>query len=155
METNNILLEDQSQLNSDSQPKTDKKLDFSYNIQKKVQPSPVHNLQYIELPTESGIAYRIVSDVSLLFNQKRLSNTIGIDEAKSWLNSLNNTPSENLGAKFSDEQLISLVKSRHVQSPSDLRSWSNFLTDQAKSLKDFVELNSKYNSKKTQNESNS
>ena len=113
--------------------------------------NPIHSLQYIELPSSTGTYYRIVSDVSLLFNQKRIASTIGIDEANNWLKSLNQSSTENLGDKFTDEQLISLVKSRHVQSPSDLRSWSNFLTKQAKDIQDFVDLNVKYNTKQKEN----
>ncbi len=126
-------------------------IDYNLQIQKKTESSPIHDLQYIELPTEVGTYYRIVSDVSLLFNQKRIASTIGIDEANNWLKSLNQSTSENLGDKFTDEQLISLVKSRHVQSPSDLRSWSNFLTKQAKDIQDFVDLNVKFNSKQKEN----
>lgn len=126
-------------------------VDYSFLIQKKTESSPIHALQYIELPSQQGTYYRIVSDVSLLFNQKRIASTIGIDEANNWLKSLNQTTTENLGDKFTDEQLISLVKSRHVQSPSDLRSWSNFLTKQAKDIQDFVELNVKYNNKQNDN----
>ena len=155
MDTNSNLLYEQAQKLENNANILSHLPQYGYSIQKKCTPSPIHNLQYVELPTEYGFAFRIVSDVSLLFNQKRLANTIGVDEAKAWLTSLNHESSENLGAKFSDDQLISLVKSRHVQSPSDLRSWSNFLTDQAKSIQDFVELNSKYNSKNTEYETNS
>ena len=126
-------------------------VDYSLLIQKKTESSPIHALQYIELPSHTGTYYRIVSDVSLLFNQKRIASTIGIDEANNWLKSLNQSSSENLGDKFTDEQLISLVKSRHVQSPSDLRSWSNFLTKQAQDIQDFVDLNVKYNYKQKEN----
>lgn len=126
-------------------------VDYSLLIQKKTESSPIHALQYIELPSNTGTYYRIVSDVSLLFNQKRIASTIGIDEANNWLKSLNQSSTENLGDKFTDEQLISLVKSRHVQSPSDLRSWSNFLTNQAKDIQDFVDLNVKYNTKQKEN----
>lgn len=127
-------------------------VDYSLLIQKQTEFSPIHDLQYIELPSPVGSYIRIVSDVSLLFNQKRLASTIGIDEANNWLKSLNQSSTENLGDKFTDEQLISLVKSRHVQSPSDLRSWSNFLTKQAKDIQDFVDLNVKYNTKQKDNE---
>lgn len=126
-------------------------VDYSLLIQKKTESSPIHALQYIELPSQQGTYFRIVSDVSLLFNQKRIASTIGIDEANNWLKSLNQSSTENLGDKFTDEQLISLVKSRHVQSPSDLRSWSNFLTKQAKDIQDFVDLNIKYNSNQKEN----
>lgn len=126
-------------------------VDYNLLIQKQTESSPIHDLQYIELPSPVGSYYRIVSDVSLLFNQKRLASTIGIDEANNWLKSLNQSSTENLGDKFTDEQLISLVKSRHVQSPSDLRSWSNFLTKQAKDIQDFVDLNVKYNTKQKEN----
>lgn len=151
MDTNSNLLYDQVQEHENNANILSHLPQYGYSIQKKCTSSPIHNLQYVELPTEFGFAVRIVSDVSLLFNQKRLANTIGVDEAKAWLTSLNNEFSENLGAKFSDDQLISLVKSRHVQSPSDLRSWSNFLTDQAKDIQDFVDLNVKYNSKQKEN----
>lgn len=73
-------------------------------------------------------AYSIVDDIYMLFNQQRLVSA-GVDTVKAWLNQL--TPkSDALGElrkKCSDEQLMSLCKSRYIQSPSELLAWSEYL----------------------------
>lgn len=69
-------------------------------------------------------------DVYLLFNQQRL-NALGSDTANSWLSSLStpsNSPLHELLDKCTDEQKLSLIKSRHIQSASELQAWDNFLT---------------------------
>ena len=70
--------------------------------------------------------YRIVSDISLIFDQKRL-NSLSPDSVRSWLNTLQGGTSEPALSGLSDDQLLMFVKSRHIQSPSDLKAWSDHL----------------------------
>ena len=69
-----------------------------------------------------------VSDIYLLFNQRRLSSA-GADTINAWLNTL--TPKSDalaeLRKKCSDEQLMQICKSRYIQSPSELLAWSEYL----------------------------
>lgn len=74
------------------------------------------------------------SDIDLLFNQQRLDN-LGIDQINNWLSSLSHSQSSAIKGKYSDEELIALCKSRHIQSPQELLNWSEYLTSQFEQLK--------------------
>ena len=41
--------------------------------------------------------------------------------------------------QMSDAQILDTIKSRHLQSPSELISWSEFLMSQAKEIEDRIE----------------
>ena len=69
-------------------------------------------------------------DIYLLFNQQRL-NALGSDTINQWVSSLQSSKNSELSQlldKCTDEQKISLIKSRHIQSASELQAWDNFLT---------------------------
>lgn len=75
--------------------------------------------------------YFISSDLVLLFNQERL-NALGDSALLEYVNSLtstNDTLSE-LRKNCSDSELLSIIKSRHIQSRSELLAWSNYLSYQ-------------------------
>lgn len=74
------------------------------------------------------------SDIDLLFNQQRLEN-LGIDQINNWLSSLSSSQSSAIKGKFSDDELIALCKSRHIQSPQELLNWSQYLTSQYENIK--------------------
>lgn len=93
------------------------------------QPSPIDDLLIIDgVDLDGELTNTHVNDVFLLFNQQRLSG-LGIDTINSWLASLTpkNDDLAELRAKCSDEQLLSLVKSKYIQSPSELEAWSTYL----------------------------
>lgn len=77
--------------------------------------------------TDDDVPLRVrVNDIYLLFNQSRLS-LVGKDSVNAWLSSLRaSTP---VSPKLSDDDLINLVKSRHIQSMSELMAYSHYLTD--------------------------
>lgn len=78
---------------------------------------------------------RMTSDIYMLLNQKRLdrlTQSALIDHFNQM--SVTNSNLSALRKKCTDEQLVSLVKSRYIQSPSELLAWSeylNTLTDEA------------------------
>lgn len=76
----------------------------------------------------------LTSDIDLLLNQTRLDN-LGIDQINSWLSSLSSSQSSAIKGKFSDDELINLCKSRHIQSAQELLNWSEYLTSQYEKLK--------------------
>ena len=87
----------------------------------------IEGLNVIEVSDGHSIrGYRIVSDISLIFDQKRL-NSLSPDSVRSWLNTLQGGTSEPALSGLSDDQLLMFVKSRHIQSPSDLKAWSDHL----------------------------
>lgn len=80
-------------------------------------------------PSDDSMKSVSVCDpIVILFNQQRLDN-LGVTAAKSFLDSLapkSNALSE-LRSKCSDEDLMSMVKSRHLQSPAEILSWCRYM----------------------------
>lgn len=69
----------------------------------------------------------------MLFNQERLDR-LGDGAIQMWLKQLdsaNNSAYNDLKSKISDSDLLKLVKSRHIQHPSELESWMNYLSERA------------------------
>lgn len=97
------------------------------------QPSLVDTYYHTEsvCPETSEIVVSYSHPLYMLFNQERLDR-LGPAAVQQWLKSLenagNNALSE-LKAKCKDVDLLQLVKSRHLQSPSELESWINHLNE--------------------------
>lgn len=70
------------------------------------------------------------NDLILLFNQQRIS-SLGDTALLEYINSIAPTSDglSDLKSKCSDKELISLVKSRHIQSRSELLRWSEYLNN--------------------------
>lgn len=82
----------------------------------------------------------IDSDLILLFNQQRLE-SLGQTAMLEYLNSIapqSDSLSE-LRKNCSDDELLSMVKSRHIQSRADLMAWSRYLDAELDHSKDVVE----------------
>lgn len=92
-------------------------------------PTPVDEFTF-EKVSENGLddSITLTSDIAMLFNQHRLdrcSNESLIQYFESL--SRTNSPLSELRSKLSDDQLISIVKSRYIQSPSELIAYSESL----------------------------
>lgn len=74
------------------------------------------------------------SDVYLLLNQKRIESYSQSDVAKYFTLA----PSDVDNSKYTDDQLMDLIKSRRIQSPSDLKKWSDFIENCSEVYKDNV-----------------
>ena len=75
---------------------------------------------------------RITSDIYMLFNQQRLDRMTRAALTNYFENMSVREPSfATLKSKLTDDQLISLVKSRYIQSPSELLGWSKYLNSLA------------------------
>lgn len=71
---------------------------------------------------------KVQTDVYMLFNQERLDKMT----TEALVNYLSNYTAKDDGlseirSKLTDEQLSQFVKSRYIQSPSELKSWSSYL----------------------------
>lgn len=120
---------------------------FGYSQMEFRESSPIDGLNIIEHEGEDGISYSIISDVSLLFDQKRLNSTLGPDTVRVWLNSLGDSASALIPKNMTDDQLFSAVKSRHIQGLSDLRAWNDEMFREAISIEDQAkDLIDNYNS---------
>lgn len=86
----------------------------------------------------SSVAFS--SDITLLFNQKRLEDTLGRDGLKKFFDDMSaRSPAlSSLRQKISDDDLAAMCKSRYLQSASEILSWSNYLNENYQHLMDVV-----------------
>lgn len=95
------------------------------------QVGPVEMLRYVK--DDDGIIH-YVSDVNLLMNAERLRDQIG---EESYLNLIRGiqpkkSPYDN---NYTDEQLFTAIKSRFVQSPSEVLAWIESLGSAGDSIR--------------------
>lgn len=108
------------------------------NIGVSFQPSPVTDFYMVtrKSPNSKTPSVKIIDDVHMLFNQKRLD-SLTLRSFTDYINSQasNNSTLSSLRKKMTDSQLYSFVKSRYIQSISELQSWALYLDSCAESLK--------------------
>lgn len=94
------------------------------------QPSMIDSflVQKHESVADGVPSIRVTSDIYMLFNQQRLDR-MSREAVISHFNDMvvNNPQLTALKSKLTDDQLISLVKSRYIQQPSELLAWSMYL----------------------------
>ena len=67
----------------------------------------------------------ISTDISLIFNQQRLENKLSVSELREFIQRY--TPNRSVyTAQLDDETLLNTLKSRHIQSLSEMRSWAEY-----------------------------
>lgn len=93
-----------------------------------LEPSPVNDFIFQEHEVDGTVSVRCSSDIYMLFNQKRLDR-MSREHLVKYFGELSVTEPKmkELRSKLSDEQLCSFVKSRFIQSPSELMAWSQYL----------------------------
>lgn len=75
----------------------------------------------------------ISTDVSLIFNQQRLENKLTASELREFIQRY--TPNKSVyTAQLDDETLLDTLKSRHIQSLSEMRSWAEYCMENYDSL---------------------
>ena len=75
----------------------------------------------------------ISTDISLIFNQQRLDNKITASELREYIQRY--TPNKSVyTAQLDDDTLLSTLKSRHIQSLSEMRSWAEYCMENYDSL---------------------
>lgn len=95
------------------------------------QVGPIESLRYVK--DDDGVIH-YVSDVNLLMNAERLRNQIG---EESYLNLIRGiqpkkSPYDN---KYTDEQLFTAIKSRFIQTPSEVLAWIESLGSAGDSIR--------------------
>ena len=94
------------------------------------QPSSIDSFSFVssKTPGSSVESVCITSDISMLLNQKRLDNlsSQALLQHFSAMAQSNSSFSE-VRSKLGDNELIKFVKSRYIQSPSELMSYSAYL----------------------------
>ena len=93
-----------------------------------LEKSPVNEFMFQEIEVSGKKTFRVTSDIYMLFNQQRLDKMTK-DRLLAYFENLsvNEPKMRELRSKLSDDQLCSFVKSRFIQSPSELMSWSQYL----------------------------
>lgn len=84
--------------------------------------------------------YRYRSDISMLLHAKDTANKIGIEGLR-YLSESRRTKTSAVQSQFDqmdDQLLLDTVKSRHLQSPSEILAWSQNLTAIARDLESGV-----------------
>lgn len=73
---------------------------------------------------ENGV-FHLLNDISLLFNQQRLENRLSPTELREMFNRYSPNKSRYL-AQLDDDTLLSTLKSKHIQSLSEIKSWTEY-----------------------------
>lgn len=75
----------------------------------------------------------VSSDITLIFNQQRLENKLTASELREYIQRY--TPNKSVyTAQLDDDTLLSTLKSRHVQSLSEVRAWAEYCMENFDSL---------------------
>lgn len=75
----------------------------------------------------------VSTDISLVFNQQRLENKLTASELREYIQRY--TPNKSVyTAQLDDETLLNTLKSRHVQSLSEMRAWAEYCMENCDSL---------------------
>lgn len=75
----------------------------------------------------------VSSDITLIFNQQRLENKLTAGELREYIQRY--TPNKSVyTAQLDDETLLNTLKSRHIQSLSELRAWTEYCMENYDSL---------------------
>ena len=75
----------------------------------------------------------VSTDISLIFNQQRLENKLTASELREYIQRY--TPNKSVyTAQLDDDTLLSTLKSRHIQSLSEMRAWAEYCMENCDSL---------------------
>ena len=75
----------------------------------------------------------VSNDISLIFNQQRLENKLTASELREYIQRY--TPNRSVyTAQLDDDTLLNTLKSRHIQSLSEMRSWAEYCMENCDSL---------------------
>lgn len=102
---------------------------------------PTEPFRFEKVGTEDNEAVRIRSDVSMLLHAADMAKKYGSGFVQSMID-MRRPKSSSIQAQMdqmTDAQILDTVKSRHLQSPSELIAWSECLMDQARDIEQEAE----------------
>lgn len=102
---------------------------------------PTEEFRFEKNGVEGNEYVRIRSDVSMLLHAADMSKKYGSGFVQSMINMRRPKSSaiQSQMDQLSDAQILDTIKSRHLQSPSELIAWSEYLMDQAKDIEQEAE----------------
>lgn len=97
---------------------------------------PTEPFRFEKIGTEENEAIRIRSDVSMLLHAADMAKKYGSGFVQSMIDMRRpkSSPLQSQMDQMSDAQILDTIKSRHLQSPSELIAWSEHLMEQAKEI---------------------
>ena len=102
------------------------RLKYNYDYDSKKSKYAVKDkLMSLSCYTDDSGVFHLLNDISLLFNQQRLENRIASTELREMFNRFSPNKSRYL-AQLDDDTLLSTLKSRHIQSLSEMKSWTEY-----------------------------
>lgn len=102
---------------------------------------PTESFRFEKVESEEDEFIRIRSDVSMLLHAADMAKKYGTGFVQSMID-MRRPKSSALQSqmdRMSDAQILDTIKSRHLQSPSELIAWSEYLVEQAKLVEDEAE----------------
>lgn len=102
---------------------------------------PTEPFRFEKNGTEEDEYIRIRSDVSMLLHATDMAKKYGANFVQSMIN-MRRPKSSSIQSQMdqmSDAQILDTVKSRHLQSPSELIAWSEYLMEQVKEIEQEAE----------------
>lgn len=102
---------------------------------------PTEPFRFEKIGTEENESIRIRSDVSMLLHAADMAKKYGTGFVQSMID-MRRPKSSALQSQMdqmSDAAILDTVKSRHLQSPSELLAWSEYLVEQAKDIEQEAE----------------
>lgn len=102
---------------------------------------PTEQFRFEKSGTDDNECVRIRSDVSMLLHAADMAKKYGTGFVQSMID-MRRPKSSALQSQMdqmSDAQILDTVKSRHLQSPSELIAWSEYLVEQAKDIEQEAE----------------
>jgi hypothetical protein len=102
---------------------------------------PTEQFRFEKNGTEEGEYVRIRSDISMLLHAADMAKKYGSNFVQSMIDMRRpkSTSLQSQMDQMSDSQILDTVKSRHLQSPSELIAWSQHLLDLANSVEQEAE----------------
>lgn len=89
-------------------------------------------MQLSTVKNEDG-SITVSTDITLIFNQQRLENKLTASELREYIQRY--TPNKSVyTAQLDDDTLLSTLKSRHIQSLSEMRAWAEYCMENYDSL---------------------
>lgn len=120
-------------------PKSTHQLSPDTPIESKLYERPVYEDLMYDIDSNGSVI--ISSFDKLILNAERLGNLLGTDTARAVIDAAR----ENLGrpiadfSNYDDTQLLSFIKSRNIQTPSELQSWLDAIDERQEDMKRFAE----------------
>ena len=102
---------------------------------------PTEQFRFEKVGTDEDETIRIRSDVSMLLHAADMAKKYGTNFVQSMIDMRRPKSSliQSQMDQMSDAQILDTVKSRHLQSPSELIAWSEYLMDQVKEIEQAAE----------------